>query len=456
MNSLQAGLIAISVFVIALFAAWMWWQSWRSNRDERLRVEQRNAALQRERDAQPDAGLLASAAERNDQTRSEPVVHGVISEVPAIRATEDASPDGVALDKLTSDVRETRVTRVSDIIGETNARLNERSAPDASLDVSDLPEVESTSAPLSATATSMRVEPTVTHAEAAPDETYEPTSTAPKTVAAPTTLPLDDRLNVYAIVSATDGQAIDCQDFVPLADRSLAWGRVFRLSAWEYIDDLASGGAMQSLCLGMPLASRAGPVSTSDALNWKNEVSLIGGRLNLEVKFGGDVSVGERAAELDQFLAAVDVICVLYLVRKDNGAWSGTRLRGTLEANGFRLQSDGRFVYFEVESEMPIFSAVDGFERSFTPERLRTENVSALRLVFEASNVQNPVARFDVFRQTLRALARLLEADIKNHDGNVVGDAEFTQMRNDVQAGSSALAEAGIESGSPTAHALFR
>jgi hypothetical protein len=231
---------------------------------------------------------------------------------------------------------------------------------------------------------------------------------------------------------------------------------VFRSSAWEAVADLSSGGAMQALCLSIPIASRAGPLSDGDALDWKREVSRICDALGLHVSYGGDVGVGARAQELDQFLAAADVICVLYLVRKDGGQWSGTRLRGTLEANGFRLQTDGRFVYFEVESESPIFSAVDGFERSFTPERLRTENINALRLVFEASNVAQPVIRFDVYRQTLRALARLLEAEIKDSSGANVADAEFAALRGDVQAGSAALADAGIECGSPTAQALFR
>ena len=40
-------------------------------------------------------------------------------------------------------------------------------------------------------------------------------------------------------------------------------------------------------------------------------------------------------------LAAVDIIPAAYLVKKDGGQWPGTKLRGTLEANGFRLQSDG-------------------------------------------------------------------------------------------------------------------
>ncbi|MGL4234305.1 MAG: cell division protein ZipA C-terminal FtsZ-binding domain-containing protein [Casimicrobium sp.] len=420
MNSLQAGLIGVSVLVIALFAAWMWWQTWRNNRPQKPAHS-----------APPPSAAVVDA----NSVLGEPF------EVPRIETTRAERGEPV-LHEQASDAAHAPIIATRD-------------------DVEHVPQV---------TRAVEREEPSYVHDDhVVSNEPMQPVADVPSTVAArdaappvarsaalPTTLPLDDRLNVYALVSARDGQAIDCQDFVSLADRSLAWGRVFRMSAWEYVEDLASGGAVQSLCLGMPIASRAGPISTSDALGWKNEVSVIAGRHDLEVSFGGDVSVGERAAELDQFLAAVDVICVLYLVRKDGGAWSGTRLRGTLEANGFRLQADGRFVYFEVESETPIFSAVDGFERSFTPERLRTENVNALRLVFEASNVANPVARFDVYRQTLRALARLLESDIKDNDGVNVGDNEFAVLRADVQAGSNALEQAGIECGSPTAQALFR
>jgi ZipA, C-terminal FtsZ-binding domain len=423
MNSLQAGLIGVSVLVIALFAAWMWWQTWRNNRPptQRPSAQPTSTPASKPHTAVAVDSVLGEEydlprAQRDESRRSEPVMGAE----PTI-ANEAADLPSITVDARLDDQNVT--------LG--NAEVAQTSRASANpIDV-DPPETRGTNV-------------------------SEAASLAPKSAAVPTTLPLDDRLNVYATISARDGQAIDCQDFAPLADRSLAWGRVFRLSAWEFVEDLTSGGAVQSLCLGMPIASRAGPVTDADALAWKREVSAIADEHQLDVSFGGDLGVGERAAELDQFLAAADVICVLYLVRKDSGSWSGTRLRGTLEANGFRLQADGRFVYFEVESESAIFSAVDGFERSFTPERLRTENVSALRLVFEASNVANPVARFDVYRQTLRALARLLESDIKDSTGANIGDEEFALLRADVEAGSKALAEAGIECGTPAAQALFR
>jgi ZipA, C-terminal FtsZ-binding domain len=443
MNSLQAGLIGVSVLVIALFAAWMWWQSWRNHR----------------RSQPPKSAPAATVAHKTTPMRADSVLGAEFESVRSVRNDPTFGIDP----KIGHD-----------------SKFGVESADSVSADVAAMYRVDATAPTQPASPTLSTASPTSTEADEMLDDVppqpigvpyrdvgsavpsksssnaADASDLAPKTASMPTTLPLDDRLNLYATIAANDGQAIDCQEFAPLADRSLAWGRVFRLSAWEYIEDLSSGGAVQALCLGAPIATRAGPMQDADALDWKRSVSAIADQLQLNVTFGGDVGVGARAAELDQFLAAADVICVLYLVRKDSGHWSGTRLRGTLEANGFRLQADGRFVYFEVESESPIFSAVDGFERSFTPERLRTENVTALRVVFEASNVVNPVARFDVYRQTLRALARLLESEIKDSSGANVGDDEFAALRADVLAGSNALAEAGIECGSPAAQALFR
>ena len=98
---------------------------------------------------------------------------------------------------------------------------------------------------------------------------------------------------------------------------------------------------------------------------------------------------------------------------------------------------------------------VDGFERPFTPERLRTENFTALRCTLEPVRLKQPLARFDMYRQSLRALAKLLDADLKTSDGDTLDDGLFVAMREDVKTAMDALVNAGIEPGSETARSLF-
>ena len=66
-----------------------------------------------------------------------------------------------------------------------------------------------------------------------------------------------------------------------------------------------------------------------------------------------------------------------------------------------------------------------------------------------------PLARFDVFRQSLRALSKLLGADLKTSEGAALDEAEFAAMRDEVKTAMDALAGAGIEPGSDTARSLF-
>jgi len=266
--------------------------------------------------------------------------------------------------------------------------------------------------------------------------------------------PFDERLHVHASVVSLSTGPFDAAPFVAAAGRASAWVRLFRQSPWDAFDP-AHVGSVQQLALALPLASRAGPIEAQDIDAWRFVLAELAATQQCEAQFFGFRDGPERAAELDSFLAAVDIIPVAYLVKKDGGHWTGTRLRGTLEANGFRLQSDGRFAYHEVESDAVIFHAVDGYERPFTPERLRTETITALRCTLEPVRLTQPLTRFDMIRQSLRALAKLLDADLKTSEGEVLDEAQFTAMRDEIKTAMEAIAGAGIEPGSDTARSLF-
>jgi hypothetical protein len=259
---------------------------------------------------------------------------------------------------------------------------------------------------------------------------------------------------VHASIVSGDGMPFDAGPIVLAAGRARAWVRLFRQSPLDEFDP-ESTASVQQVVLALPLASRAGPLTQADIDTWQFSVADATRQMDGEVHFFGFEDAAARAVELDQFLAAVDITPHIYLVKEDPAGWAGTRLRSTLEANGFRLQSDGRFAYHEVETDQVIFHAVDGYERPFTPERLRTESIKALRFVLQPVNLTQPLARFDVYRQTLRALAKLLDGTLWMSDDTRVDDAVFAALREDVKRAMEALTQAGIEPGSDTARSLF-
>jgi hypothetical protein len=453
MNSLQIGLIGIGVFVLALLALWHWWQQRTPRtkplnaRTETSSVEQApGTGIRRDRReaiepvvAFPGAALSThvatdTAAEQQavtvpsaqDQSWVPPLGSGVQGAEPSSpRVGMSFPPAETSARDLDADNVDNYVVRQRDPRCETDVEM---SGAAGATDFADAGSVGAAS-PVSR----------VVHASAAPASS----------------MPFDERLHVSAMLARDDGQPFDVAPFLRIAGRASAWSRLFRQSPWEAVDISQSTGAVISLGLALPIASRGGPVTAKEFDAWRTTVAVECANQNVSAQFEGFTAAAERAEELDSFLAAVDCIPITYLVRKDGEAWSGTRLRGTLEANGFRLQSDGRFAYHEVATEQVIFYAVDGYERAFTPERLRTESVAAFRLVMEAALLSQPMQRFDTYRQTLRALAKLLDAELRDSSGASVGEPEFTALRTQVQSASEALTAAGIAPGSPSALALL-
>jgi hypothetical protein len=400
-NSLQIGLIAIGALVVALLSAWYWWQTRRARREVGTAVAATRPVAPQPHHAQPP----------------------------------DAAPEPLARIDHSIDVSASDMWIPDAVVAAGRAALDGRP-----------PEAEASA--------SRRDAPT-------PDITFhdELPVAAPAPVPAPrpklqSEWPFDERLHVHASIVSLSGGPFDAAPFVAAAGRAFAWVRLFRQSPWDAFDP-THVGSVQQLVLALPLASRAGPIEAQDIDAWRFVLTELATAQQCEAQFFGFRDGPERAAELDSFLAAVDIIPVAYLVKKDGGHWTGTRLRGTLEANGFRLQSDGRFAYHEVESDAVIFHAVDGYERPFTPERLRTETITALRCMLEPVRLTQPLVRFDMFRQSLRALSKLLDADLKTSEGEVLDETRFAAMRDEVKTAMEAIAGAGIDPGSDTARSLF-
>ncbi len=408
MNSLQIGMIGIGVLLLALLALIFWWQN-------------RQAA----RSSEPSEPRAPDSARARDPGL------GQVSLESSPRIEPQLRSDGLSSAETHTHVQD-------DVVRLWRPEL-ERQA-----------ETPSHSGQSGSSAGDLTPSPGF---EAPPVVEATP-ATKPSTPRLVSELPFDQRLHVHASVVSLDGITFDAGPIVAAAGRARAWVRLFRQSPLDVYDP-ESVASVQQLVLALPLASRAGPLTQQDLDTWQYEVAEAVRKSQGEVQFHGLADAASRAVELDQFLAAVDITPIVYMVKKDETGWAGTRLRSTLEANGFRLQSDGRFAYHEIETDRVLFHAVDGFERPFTPERLRTETIRALRFSLQPVNLQQPLARFDTFRQSLRALAKLLDAELRSSEGTLIDEAAFAVLRNEVKLAVEALEQAGIEPGSDTARALF-
>jgi hypothetical protein len=205
----------------------------------------------------------------------------------------------------------------------------------------------------------------------------------------------------------------------------------------------------------MPLATRNGAVTESTLRDWMGAIENAGQQHAAEIVYAPVNDDAKRAVELDQFCGNLDLMAGVTLMRADRSAIPGTRIRGTLEAEGFRLVPPGHFELVADDGVHPIYEIRSTHGQAMTTEALRHDGVHGLSLTLDVMRVPNPVQQFDLMKSLAKRLAQRLEATIVDDRGHSLTDTMFTQIRQELEKRVTAARTAGIEPGSPLARTLF-
>jgi hypothetical protein len=238
--------------------------------------------------------------------------------------------------------------------------------------------------------------------------------------------------------------------------RSHAWIWSSQGGAWAGAQSPAAGAnPADAIAFAMPLATRHGAVTESTLRDWMGSIERVGHEHEAEVVYAPINDDAKRAVELDQFCSNLDLIAGVTLMRADRSAIPGTRVRGTLEAEGFRLVPEGFFELVADDGVHPIYEIRSTHGQAMTSEALRQDGVHGLSLTLDVMRVPNPVQQFDLMKSLAKRLAPRLEATIVDDRGHALTDALFAQIRLELEKRVTAARTAGIEPGSPLARTLF-
>jgi hypothetical protein len=275
------------------------------------------------------------------------------------------------------------------------------------------------------------------------------------------TAPIDGR--VHSIVklrfdhplSAEQAKAI-VEPVAAAHKRSHAWMWSTQSGAWAAARSPAAGAhGADAIAFAMPLATRSGAVTESTLREWMSTIEQQGHTHGAEVVYAPVNDDAKRAVELDQFCGNLDLMAGVTLMRADRSAIAGTRVRGTLEAEGFRLAPEGYFELVADDGVHPIYEIRSTHGQPMTGEALRHDGVHGLSLNLDVMRVANPVQQFDLMKSLAKRLATRLEATIVDDRGHALTDALFAQIKQELEKRVTAARTAGIEPGSPLARTLF-
>lgn len=224
--------------------------------------------------------------------------------------------------------------------------------------------------------------------------------------------------------------------------------------AWEPLQSDHTG-PWTEFAACMLLADRAGAVTKPQLERFIRQVSDQAAGLRAECLAPDADTEVARAEALDRLCADVDVQIGLTLLKPGPVTIPGTRLRGVAEAAGFHLNDDGRFELMQEDSGQLLYTLQNLRGEPFTADGLRGASLPGVVLVLDVPRVTEPVRVFDQMKLAAKRLAQTLDAALVDDNRRPLTDPALAAIRAQVGATAAALKAMNVDPGSPRALALF-
>lgn len=239
-------------------------------------------------------------------------------------------------------------------------------------------------------------------------------------------------------------------------------------SEWLLLAHVASkpgyaNRAVSKISCAIQLADRAGAISRSILNRFQLAVESLGLDMNAHVEWQNTGDALSDANALDQFCIEVDKTMGFHLLHGENGAFTGTKLRGLAEAQGFELSADGAFKHYDATAKtaaadttaMPSFVMFNRDHNPFSADMLRSSVVKSITFQLDIPHVKNAVDAFNQMVQIAKQMETGLNAQLVDDNNRPLGDAQIEKIRHQLKIIQATMLTRGIAPGSNCAHRLF-
>ncbi len=224
-------------------------------------------------------------------------------------------------------------------------------------------------------------------------------------------------------------------------------------AAWVEFEP-AGADSFRHVRLLLQLADRSGAVTPQEIATFQSAVARCAATLSASAEIPESAPFVQRARDLDTFCAEVDVVVGLNVLAGAGKPITGTRLRGLAEAAGFRLGSQGAFVYPDARGSAR-FTLENQEQPVFSTDSLRALSTHGITLLLDVPRVADGVAAFDQMVGIGRGLATSLGGTLVDDNRAEVTAQGLEQIRNQLRGIYAAMEAAGTPAGSPLALRLF-
>ncbi len=229
----------------------------------------------------------------------------------------------------------------------------------------------------------------------------------------------------------------------------------FKNQVWHSLNEAVPHQLVTRVACSLQLADRAGAVTRYMLNRFQLAVETAGLDINAHVEWQSSGDALTTATALDSFCIDVDKTIGFHLVHGENGAFTGTKLRGLAEAQGFTLSADGLFKYFDVTSRESTFVMFNREDNPFSAEMLRASVVKGVTFQFDIPHIKQCTQAFSQMVQVARQMEIGLNAVLVDDNNRLLGDIQIEKIRQQLKVIHATMLVRGIIPGSDSALRLF-
>ncbi len=235
---------------------------------------------------------------------------------------------------------------------------------------------------------------------------------------------------------------------------------------WVLLKEVISNPAYlnqksSKITCSLQLADRAGAVSRNTLNRFQLAIETLGLDINAHVEWQGTGDALTAATTLDAFCIEVDKTIGLHLTHGENGAFTGTKLKGLAEAQGMTLSNDGTFKYFDKDPStgkpvtLPSFVMFNRDDYPFNTEMLRTSVVKGITFQLDIPHVKHCAEAYSQMVQVARQMEIGLHSTLVADNNKALGDIQIEKIRQQLKVIHASMLTRGIVPGSECALRLF-
>jgi FtsZ-interacting cell division protein ZipA len=255
-----------------------------------------------------------------------------------------------------------------------------------------------------------------------------------------------------------DFDGYDKPVFLHVQTPDLRWLLLSEISSkTEFADQKIS-----KVTCSLQLADRAGPVSRSILNRFQLAVESLGLDLDAQVEWQSTTDPVADAVALDAFCIDVDKTMGFHLVHGENGAFTGTKLRGLAEAQGLDLAEDGSFKYYDDAAKKqvavtpsPSFVMFNRDHNPFSADMLRQSVVKGITFQLDIPHVTNCTEAYNHMVLVAKQMETGLHAQLVDDNNKPLGDVQIEKISHQLKIIQATMLTRGIVPGSDVAHRLF-